>query len=776
MSVRAFSGAELEIAGIDAGRDLGIMVPNVVLNPGVQGERESIMKIRGLPGVTTYIDGVWFGNWGFLQRSFVELERVEVLRGPQGTLMGRNTNGGAVQLITRRPGEVFGARVDLQAGSYDYRALTLAVDWPVADRLKTRWTAAADRNGGFLENTHAAYSLGDEDNTLARADIVWEPTDGFSLRFVASAEDSRSSDARIVRISHADDTALIAYNVLAGNPDYLAVARAADPAFPDPPAPLRGNRYTRESHEPGYPGGALGRWQTRSDLRGPTAIVDSRIGIVTLDWDIAPAWSLRSLTSHVSADSRQGVDYDGSEFTFRTRITLDRPMSTTQELQLTGNHLDGRLETLLGLYYLEQENRQRTYVWANWEFAIPNTGPNPGTPGPPGVGGRPDQNRTALDYVHAWGTTVGHAGVAEYRPFTYATTDRLEEHEDIDRAVFGQLKWALPHALELALGFRFTADDGSYTEYLPAEAFRPLEPGTVAAGDLHAAGAVITATTEPDFGTATTPRVSIAWQTTEELYFYASYAEGFTSSEVVSNPLSLDPIVLDPEVVTTRELGMRSDWLDNRLRVNLTLFDSEWEGLRVRKLVEDPDNPGVITGIRVPTSDGVAEATGVELDLNVVIGGHWALNFGLGILDTAYLDVGDPPPNRTGLQPGIPFQYAPEASAALGVRYRRAFLRGELSIAADYGWMDEYERAAANDFQAKNPDGSARLEPAYGILNARIDYRPDGARWRLSLFGTNLTNEWYVNSGIDVGLYEGYDFATVGRPREFGLGMQLNFD
>jgi len=89
--------------------------------------------------------------------------------------------------------------------------------------------------------------------------------------------------------------------------------------------------------------------------------------------------------------------------------------------------------------------------------------------------------------------------------------------------------------------------------------------------------------------------------------------------------------------------------------------------------------------------------------------------------------------------------------------------------------MDEYQRAASNEFQSKNADGSAKPEPAYGVLNARIVYQA-AERWELSLFGTNLTNEWYVNGGFDTGLFWGYDLGTIGRPREIGMGLRFVFD
>ena len=128
--------------------------------------------------------------------------------------------------------------------------------------------------------------------------------------------------------------------------------------------------------------------------------------------------------------------------------------------------------------------------------------------------------------------------------------------------------------------------------------------------------------------------------------------------------------------------------------------------------------------------------------------------FRLGLLDTDYLDVGDPPTNGTGLQPGIPFQYAPETSYALGVRYRLPLSMGaEMLFVGNYGWMDEYQRFGADQLQPKNPDGSNDPEPAYGILNARVVYHAASGKWQLSLFGTNLTNEWYVNGGVRRGLF-----------------------
>lgn len=768
MSVWAATGENLELAGIDAGRDLSIMVPNVVATPGTMGERTTSMIIRGLPGVTTYVDGTWAGDWGFLQRSFVELERVEVLRGPQGTHFGRNTNGGAIQLITRKPSAEFGIRAGIELGDYSRRMAKFVADVPISDRLLTKWTLASDENDGFMDSQTAPLTLGGQDDSLVRADVMWEPTDRFSVRVVASDERRRSTDARIVRISNPDNPGYIALNVLAGNPEFLAQARAIDPVFPDPPVALAGDRFTSQTHQAGFPGGSLGKWQTMSDTLGQIAVSDSRYLTLNINRDFNENWSLEYLGSYRDPDFRLVWDRDVSEFTQYSGAGRDDPEARTHELHLVGSHFNGRVRTLLGYWYLNSEFWARVHRWVDWDFAIPSAGPTP-----------PARNLAAVSYVRAWGATVGNPAVANYSPRTFLSADFAAHTRSKEEALFGEVMIGVADRVDLTLGFRVTEDDeGSSFGYAPTDAFRPAEPGTFGAGDPRAVGAVLGGGEFTDLGSVTSPRVSVAYRPIDDIYLYASYAEGFTQGAVVNSPFVPDPIILDPEVVVTRELGLRSDWLSGRLRLNATYFDSRWNGLRVPRQLDDPNNPGQPSPfLSVPSSDGVADSSGLELELSYLAGERWKVDFSLGLLDTEYLDVGDPPANGSGLQPGMPFPFAPDVSYALSTQYRVPVARGgEVLLVGNYGWMDEYERARTNDLQSRNPDGSRRPEPAYGLLNARVVYQPGDRNWQLSLFGTNLTDEWYVNGGEDPGLYIGYDLATIGRPREVGIGFQIAFE
>src|SRR5688572_9132189 len=202
LSIQAFTSEQLELSGLKRGQDLGIMVPNLVANPAGGGVSSPQFYIRGLPGVGIYIDGIWQSSWGFLESNFTEVERVEVLRGPQGTLFGRNTNGGAINITSRAPAEEFGARFGLEVGEFDRLFATASVDLPLSDTVKTKWMVSSQKIDGFLESRTVNRALGNQDDQMYRFDLLWDATDTFSLRFTANDEDKRGTEPRIIRITN----------------------------------------------------------------------------------------------------------------------------------------------------------------------------------------------------------------------------------------------------------------------------------------------------------------------------------------------------------------------------------------------------------------------------------------------------------------------------------------------------------------------------------------------------------------------------------------------
>ena len=773
ISIQAFTAEDLELAGITQGSDLGIMVPNVVLNPG-NGGGQSEFYVRGTPGVGIYVDGVWQGGFGFQQTNFVEMERVEVLRGPQGTLFGRNTNGGAVNMTTRRPGDEFGARVNLEVGEFNRRNMTLAVDVPISDTLKTKFMGASLKNDGFLESLTVPRSFGDQDDTLFRADVLWEPTDRFSMRFTANDEDKTSSDARITNFSNLNHARYIAYNVLAGNPDYVN-----RPGFVAQDFGLPSDRFTPETHEPGFPGGVVGEWQTRSDTMEGGIRADLQYYTMTLNWDITDNLALESITSAWELDRRQVIDFDGSEFTITTDDIYNFDENTTQEFHLTGSNFEGRVTWLAGLYYLDQKSTARFHRWGMYEFAIPNTGP-----------ADPAQNIAARDYVRSWGAMFDPDPlcyrprplppgappdpimcVQNFFPLTVITADDLTGSEDQDEAFFGEVVIGLTEKLDVTLGVRITSDEGRAISYLETDGFRQPNLQLPPQGDVFG-GTVLTVTEDADLGNITTNKFALTYQMTDDLMMYASWGEGFTSGGL-TNVNNVGLVLLNPEVVVTREFGLRSDWRDGTLRFNATYFDSSWDGMRVDQL--PPDGQGGFLPFPYPTSDGLGNVDGFEIEVVLAASDRWRLNAGLGLVNTSYRESGAFD-GQTGIAPDSPFAYAPDNSASLGVQYDLPLSNGNhMVFAGNYGWTDKYVRDAANQRTERNPDGTVYYEPAYGILNARVMLESADRNWNVALWGTNLTDERYINGGFDARFVWGYDFSLVGRAREVGVSMGFTF-
>lgn len=761
MSVQAFSMEELTDAGIQTGSELGIMVPNVVLNPGL-GQGQSAFYIRGLPGVGIYIDGVWQGAFGFQQTNFVEMERVEVLRGPQGTLFGRNTNGGAVNMTTLKPADEFGARVSLGVGEFNRRDITGAIDVPISATLKTKWMVASLQNDGFLEGITAGHDFGGQDDLILRGDILWEPRDDLSLRFTINDEDKSSSDARVVRFTNTEHVRHKAQNIIAGNPDFLAAVRAIDPDFPDPPVQTVENRFGPLTHEPGFPGGQVGKWQTKSDGAEDGIRTDLSYYTLTANWNPGEYFNVEAIFSTWELDRRQVIDFDGSNFIITTDDIRDKDENTTMEFHFTGELMDGRANWLVGYYDLEQENKNRFYRWGLWDFAVPNTGP-----------ADPQLNGAALGYVRSYGATIGDPALATYFPIVLITDDTLTGNEDEDTAWFGEFTYAFTDKLEATVGIRISDDAGRAITYTPSGAFRTSDPKIAPAGDSFA-GTVVSVAEDADLGSITTNKFALTYQHTGDLMFYGSWGEGFTSGGL-TNVNNVGIVRLNPEIVTTWELGMRSDWLDGTLRFNATYFDSDWDGMRVVQLPPDPDNPGASLPFPYPTSDGKGEASGVELDITYLPTDNLQLSLGVGLLDTNYIERGAFD-GANGISPNSPFAYAADESFTLGAVYDMPLPNdANLSISGKYGWTGDYVRDAAYQRILVDESGKIITEPSYGILNARVTYTPREGNWEVSAWGNNLTDEQYINGGFDTRNVWGYDFSVVGRSRELGLTVNMSF-
>ena len=771
ISVSAFTGEEMKLRNMETGRDIAIMVPNLVIGAGGLGQQDSSLRIRGVPGVGVYLDGIWQGSRGVMQANLVEMQRVEVLRGPQGTLFGRNTNGGAIQYISERPSSEFGANLEMGTGSFEKKDVKATIDLPLTDTISTRWTAARFERDGYLKSV-STYDLPgtryqDRNDTFLRGDIMWEPSDTFTARFTAFQANQTGTEGRQVRFSTqkaapwSSNVHIVALNWLMKQPGRQ---------YPSP-------QFSPQYYEPDYPGGVVGTWETKARQPADASKNHARDMTLRLNWQFAENIEFESLTAYRTEIAHQLSLQDGADFVAccrDDRYYEDQLFS--EEIHLTGSFFDERMTFLAGGYYSDAENKVRLYRYWMTEWYLPDNNGD----------GNPELNTTLINAVRAYGTSIKDTLLSKYTPLgsmNNAANSRWDRNNEKEKSVFGEADWLFNDKLKLTLGARVSWRDVISTQFKPglkdAPALflgnplrSPTEGNTIGSGDMW--GGVIVPPAKPGINIVSieasfTPKVSVSYEINEDIMTYATYAEGFSEGGV-SYVVALDKLFyLDPEIVESSEIGIKSFFFDRSVRFNANIFFSKWQNLRVSRHPRDPN-----TGLELPTpfntDDGSAEVSGFESEVLWSLTDELSFNFSGGYLKTKYIDIGDP--DVSSLAFGAPFAFAPEWSFAVGAQYVRPLANAAtLTLRTDYGWKDQYERDSSIFRQ------NEAMEPAYGLLNLRARYgktTSDGNEWSLALWGSNLTNVRYVDGGfVSAGL--GLSLDTVGPPREYGISLDYSF-
>ena len=254
LAVTALTAASLENQNIENLEDLTAVVPNVLIAGGNGGTTTGSFYMRGIPNVGVYIDGIWqvSGN-GLLTRDFVELDRVEVLRGPQGTLYGRDSTGGSIHMHSKLPNNEFGVNLDMGAGNLDRRDLMISADIPLSDNFLTKWTLGSYSQDGWVTSLTTGDKAGWQDSSVYRADFSWTPTDRLSLRLIHHKDEQVGQQARV--------QSRIDFTVADVQGFQMGIAEATDIAS--------GGRFNPRYAVAGHPGGLLGEYESRLSSTTP---------------------------------------------------------------------------------------------------------------------------------------------------------------------------------------------------------------------------------------------------------------------------------------------------------------------------------------------------------------------------------------------------------------------------------------------------------------------------------------------------------------------------
>ncbi len=816
MTVQAISLQQLKIEGISTGQQLTNMVPGLTVGSSATPGIESQVTIRGIPEVGLYVDGIWQPDIGFREGGMVELQRVEILYGPQGTLFGRNTNGGAINYITTPPADKFGVHGSFEIGSFQHRFVDVSVDVPFGDTLLTKWTAAIHNQGGWAKSLLTGKMYGGHDNKVFRGDILWQPASNFSLRLTAQDSSIVGSDDYINRIypglSDTDYGDHVAYNIAVMNPAYgpytwytgstewlsrFKYGNELDPqhdswGYPNGPAGgLSPNPLVNCGASVCTGPGRVGKWE--NTMNAPT---DSQQYQMT-EWTTTATWNINSHTTFTNSaayiDNHYyyyvGVQHEALVIWPMVRKWWYRYYQ--EEAHLSGDLFDNKVNYLVGFYWLHEHDLSRTTASGMPQFMVASDPSNPVLDN----GNHPIVDQTLIDFIHQWGqhmagTPIGNT-IDNWTGQTYAKymatwvpnfpyfgqqgpsyfgdvgsfAGKLTNATTDDHSLFANVTWHVLSDLDIQGGLRMSWINGVSNSETPTGAFQtfqtPIDCSCYGYGPGNPfAGGPPTNTTDPYPGGVTfTPMATITYHWTPAVNTYFRYAQGYTSPSKSFNSQVNITYDLPPETVSDYEGGLRADWLNNRLRTNASVYWYNWAGQRITEFF------GTSQGLTTFTAAaGESRAYGFEGEVDALPLPGLQLTAQLAYLNTKYLKQG-----TSKVAPGAPWPYSPRWMFHLAAQYDIELPNmSDLTLRADYGHMSSYVQAA-------DPTVAHGPEPAYGILNARIQYTPADAHWNVGLFGTNLTDTAYVTNGSGGNSDQGVDPGTLGERRMWGVRVSFDY-
>jgi iron complex outermembrane recepter protein len=698
IAVTAVSGDALEKAGIADTSGLKALVPSLSFSTAVGGL--GLPRIRGVgstgqgPGienpVATYVDGVYMSSSIGALTSLSDVAQVAVLKGPQGTLFGRNATGGLIQITTRQPSHVFKADFQATAGNYGSVGGRAYLTGGFSNRVAASAAFNYDqRREGYGINVKTGHRILDQESYTGRAKLLWEPSDTTSVTLsgdtarVTSANPAFRSISRNVRGKFA----------LGGQRD---IHSDVDPA-------LKTEQYGA-SLEIRHSFGGMDLMSLSAYRRMKMRVVFDPDGTTEDQWTGVPGANAPPL------GFAHGLVIDNTELANQF----------SQEVQLLST-TEGPFKWVVGAYYMS----------AKGEY-------------------QPGRTFTAFQ-------TAGSAAFF-IPPGRY---NDLVVQQSLDTlAGFAQGTYSFGNATNLTAGLRHTRDERDASGIRKA---------------VEASGAPVAVQTAPQGVVErfkktfpkTTWRLSVDHRYSPELMTYASYNRGFRSAAFVVSNFGLvtapENKELKPEVVDAFEVGVKSDLKDKRVRLNAAGYYYDQENVQVMQIVSGIQNIYNAKGAKLYglDADGTAkvnERLTLTAGFNYVHGRYSSFTNAIVAIPQAaggnLLTVGD----ATGKK----LQNVPEWTANLGVSYDVPISLGDLSFNANY---------YRNDGSAADPDNRL-TQPAFGLLDLSVVWLSTSKNLSLSLWGKNLTDEFYFQQ---LGVSNFADNGVQAAPRTYGLTFGVHF-
>nr|WP_136251272.1 TonB-dependent receptor [Ningiella ruwaisensis] len=745
MSINAFSASTLEAAGINNASDLVQITPGLTYAKSptntpiftIRGVGFNTSNLSSTATVGLYVDEMAYAYPYMANGALFDMQRVEVLKGPQGTLYGRNTTGGLVNFITNKPTDELTAEVSAEFGSFDTTNFSGTLNLPISDTVAVRFATRIEKRGeGYQRSlSRPGDTLGEKDTSAFRASLAWHPNSDLEIDLSANywRDKSDTVAGQIVGISP-------------DQPDFLSPQLAA--------VDLNTDWDSRTAEWDAFDSSDSDKkaFASDSDFLGLTARVE---------YTINDELTFTSLTGHNSITRKDVNDLDGTSIEIFYLDSDGEIDSFSQEFRIDGE-FDG-WDLLVGVYYSKDDiidNQLGSYDTSSQNLLLRFLTQN------------------LFDPTNQFYSAEQYAG--GFRFFRLNLTS-----ENTSKSIFGKVDVDLTDDLQLSLGLRYTedklesvscsADYNGNTLPIWNTAVWAIGGNNLALGP----GPVVEngcITLTPDFSAIADPqrvpleednlsgRISLSYNVSSDWLAYSSISRGFKSGAwpVITAASSDQLNAATQEKVIAYELGSNIRLLSGAGQLNSSVFYYDYEDKQLLSEVEDLVFQTLPRLVNIPKS----KVYGAELDFAIQLTDNFLTRLGASYTKTEVDEYTGF--NRRG-EPtdfaGANFAYTPEWQLTGTFNYNLPLNNG---YSLDSNLSISYRSDAS---AAIGPEPDFEVD-SYALVNATVNLLPDSENWSVGLYATNLLDEYYWTS-VDIQTDSIYRIA--GMPREFGLRLKYEF-
>ena len=760
IAISVMSGAEISEKGLTKMEDLAMYMPNVHVAEASAGTQ---MFIRGIgsgvnygfeQSVGTFVDGVYFGRGRSARGKFLDIERVEVLKGPQSTLFGKNTVAGALNITTAQPTEEFEGYVSAgYTTELEAMTITSMVSGPLSDTVRGRLAVRAYDDKGYVENLAANGVDGPQNESVyVRGTLAIDLNEDWTATIKAEN----------------------GYVDIIGRQELISETNAAT----GPSAALYGSPLGSTNFAAGF---GYTTYEQNVDDLPLFDDTESNIFQVTLDGTFAEH-GVKIVLASTDYEFTNSLDSDYSPLKLLNRGRNEEHEQLSTEF-IISSPSDDKFEYLAGGFYQQEDLSNARYTHVDMSAVGPLQA---------GVFGQLNTANPALGGASFAGMFLGGNLVPATDSGILDATARSFFSQDAESwSVFAEGTYNLSDTLRVTAGLRYSEDEKEMSKrgtvgYIdPTAAASTLVPAQLAAVYGSALKlATVHSYTRDRKEDHVTGHVNVQWDMTNDAMVYLELGNGYKAGGFdedngmgrqveTLNGVSDDLADFEDESVDTIEIGAKINLADGRGRLNIAAFSSTYEDVQVSTF---DGNAGFVVG-----NAAESEVQGIEADVLYRLTEELTLNGAFAYLDATYKSF--PGAGCTNAQSiatptgcvqdltGKPLQFAPEHTANVGVTYETELSSGLLlSAGLDYNWTDDVVVSADLDDNL--------VQKSYGKLNARISLAGND-QWQVSLVGKNITDEATFMWGNDIPLgslgFKGSYFKLIDPPRTVELSARMNF-